>query len=117
MHLAAPVTACRDGLTSPVVYADTSDADLIVRSFAYVAKQLAPSVHYEQILGEAERHRSALRLLQRDAFEMAEQGVRRHALTKTESDRMREAATQAIAQGQQAISRITAQYAPHKQAA
>lgn len=95
----------------------TSDTDLIVRSFAYVAKQLAPSVQYEQILGEAEKHRSALRLLQRDAHEMAEQALRKHALTKMESERMRDAASQAIAQGQQAISRIAAQYAPHRHAA
>lgn len=93
------------------------DTDLVVRSFAYVAKKMGPSAQYEQILGEAEKHRSALRLIQRDVNEMAEQGLRKHALTKIESDRMRETAAQAIAQGLQAITRIAAQYAPHRQAA
>ncbi|RJG07496.1 hypothetical protein D3870_17180 [Noviherbaspirillum cavernae] len=100
------------------------DTDMTVRSFAYVAMQLArspaapgPSALYEQILGEAEKHRSALRLVLRDVFEMAEQGLRRQTLTKTEFHRLRDTATQTIAQAQQAITRIATQYAPHKLAA
>lgn len=100
------------------------EADLTVRSFAYVAKQLAvsqsslaPSAQYERILSEAEKHRSALRMVQRDAFEMADQALRKQTLTKAEFHRMREAVTQTISQAQQAISRIVAQYAPQKLAA
>lgn len=100
------------------------ETDLTVRSFAYVARQLAASpaaparsAQYEQILGEAEKHRSALRLVQRDVFEMAEQGLRKQALTTVEFRRLREAAAQTIEQAQQAITRIAAQYAPHEMAA
>ncbi|HJV49926.1 MAG TPA: hypothetical protein VJ652_00590 [Noviherbaspirillum sp.] len=95
----------------------TLDADLIVRSFAYVAQQLAASALQEQIPGEAEKHRSALRLVRRDAFEMAEQGLRQKALTKTECEQLRATAAQTIAQGEQAIARIAAGYALHKLAA
>lgn len=100
------------------------DTDLTVQSFAYMARQLAqspaasaPSAQYELILSEAEKHRNALRLMQRDAFEMAEQGLRTQTLTKAEFLRLRETAAQAIAQAQQAITRIAAQYAPQKLAA
>lgn len=95
------------------------DTDLIVQSFAYVAGQLAgsPSCQYEQILGEAEKHCSALRLVQRDVTEMTGQGLRRQAISKSECERLREVAAQAIAQAQQAITRIAAQYAPQKMAA
>ncbi len=93
------------------------EADLIVQSFAYVAKQLAASALHEQIPGEAEKHRSALRLVQRDAFEMAEQGLRQKTLTRTEFERLREAAVQTVAQAQQTITRITARYTPHRLAA
>lgn len=100
------------------------DTDLTVRSFAYAAKQLArspgapaPSALYEQILGEAEKYRSALRMVQRDVFEMAEQCLRRQTLTKSEFDRVRDAAEQTIAKAQQAITRIAAQYAPQRLAA
>lgn len=100
------------------------DADMTVRSFAYAARQLAlsqaslaHSVQHERILAEAEKHRSALRLVQRDVFEMAEQGLRKQTLTKAEFHQMCEAAVQAVTQAQQAISRIAAQYAPHKLAA
>ena len=96
------------------------EPDLTVQSFAYVARQLArlsaalaPSAQYEQILGEAEKHRSALRLMQRDVFEMTEQGLRGQILSRTEF----EAAMRKIDQAQQAISRIAAQYAPHRLAA
>jgi hypothetical protein len=98
--------------------------DLTVQSFAYVARQLArssaalaPSEQYEQILSEAEKHRSALRLVQRDMFEMAEQGLREQALTKTEFHQLRETAGRMINQAQEAITRIAAQYAPHELAA
>lgn len=100
------------------------EADLTVRSFAYAAKQLArmhtslaPSAQYERILAEAEKHRSALRLVQRDVFEMLEQGLRMNTLTKADSDRIRQTATQTVMQAQHAITRIAAQYAPHKLAA
>lgn len=99
-------------------------ADLTVRAFAHVARQLAlsstgltPSVQYMRILGEAEKHRSALRLVQRDAFEMAEQSLRKQMVTSAECRRLREAEAQTIAQAQQAITRIAAQYAPHQLAA
>lgn len=97
--------------------------DLTVRSFAYVAKQLAksstlaPSALYAQILGEAEKHRSAVRLVQRDAFEIAERDLRKHTLTKTEYQELLKTVTQKAAQAQQEISRIAAQYAPQKLAA
>jgi hypothetical protein len=98
--------------------------DLTVRSFAYVAKQLSlssgdlsPSAQYEQILGAAEQHRSALRLAQRDIFEMTQQALRKQTLTKAEFHHLRESAAQVIAQAQQAITRIAAQYAPRKLAA
>jgi hypothetical protein len=100
------------------------EIDLTVRSFAYVAQQLAQtpstraaSTQYEQILDEAERHRSALRLVQRDVFEMVEQQLREQTLTQVEFHQLREAAAQTIAQAQQAITRIAAQYAPHRLAA
>lgn len=100
------------------------DADMTVRSFAYAAQQLAisqaalaPSIQYERILSEAEKYRSALRLVQRDAFEMAEQGLRKQTLTKAQFHQVCETAVQTVAQAQQAISRIAAQYAPQKLAA
>lgn len=100
------------------------EADLTVRSFAYVAKRLAkssaavaPSVQYERILNEAEKHRSALRLVQRDVNEMTEQGVRKQTLTKAECERVRETAAQTIARAQETITRIAAEYAPHRLAA
>ncbi|HEY0843819.1 MAG TPA: hypothetical protein VGE12_00525 [Noviherbaspirillum sp.] len=93
------------------------EADLTVQSFAYVAKQLAPTAQYEQILSEAERHRSALRLMQRDAFALAELELRKQTLTRAEFQQLRETAAQKIAQAEQAINRIAAQYAPHKIAA
>jgi hypothetical protein len=100
------------------------ETDLTVQSFAYVAKQLArlpaaaaSSGLYEQILGEAEKHRSALGLVQRDVFELTEQGLRKQTMTKEEFCRLREIAAQTITQAQQAITRIAAQYAPHQLAA
>lgn len=98
--------------------------DLTVRSFAYVAEQLvrsstalASSARHELILREAEKHRAALRLIQRNVIEMTGQELRKQALTKIESNRLRKSVTQATAQAQQAINRIAAQYAPHKVAA
>ena len=100
------------------------ETDLTVRSFAYVAEQVARSLaalgacaQYEQILSEAERHRSALQLAQRDAFETLEQRLREHALTQTEFSRMRESAARTVAKAQQAISLIAERYAPRKMAA
>lgn len=97
--------------------------DLTVRSFAYVARQLAktstlaPSALYAQILGEAEKHRSAIRLVQRDAFEMAERGLRKQTLAKTEYHQLLQTVTQTATQAQQEIARIAEQYAPQKLAA
>jgi hypothetical protein len=100
------------------------DTDLTVRAFAYVARQLArssaaltPSAQYEQILAEAEKHRSALRLVQRDMFELAAQGLRNQTLTKSEFLRLRDTAAQTLEQAQAEITGIAAQYAPHKLAA
>ncbi|HYD94394.1 MAG TPA: hypothetical protein VEC01_03640 [Noviherbaspirillum sp.] len=99
-------------------------ADLTVQSFAYVASQLAraaagrtPSGQYEQILGEAEKHRSVLRLMRRDMLEVAEQSLRRQSLSKSDCQRLRELAARAIAEAEQAIDTIVAQYAPHRMAA
>ena len=93
--------------------------NLTVRSFAYVAKQLAvmPSVQHEQILIEAAKHCQALRLVQRDVFEMADQKLRERALTETAFHRRRKATTLAVAQAQEKISRIAMQYAQHRLAA
>ncbi|MEN3295145.1 MAG: hypothetical protein V7642_4398 [Burkholderiales bacterium] len=100
------------------------ETDLTIRSFAYVARQLArssaslaPSAQYEQILGEAEKHRSALRLVQRDALERAEQGLRKQTLSKAEFHHLRDLTAQTIEQALEEITRIAAQYAPHKLAA
>ena len=100
------------------------EADLTVRSFAYVAEHLAkspaglaPSTYYERILNEAERHRSALRLVQRNVYEMTEQCLRQQTLTKGECQRVRETAARTIARAQETISRIVAQYAPQMLAA
>lgn len=100
------------------------ETELTVRSFAYVAKQLAQgaafmtsSSQYEQILSEAEKHRNALGLVQRDVFEMADRALRKQSVTKAEFHRLRETAAQTIAQAQQEITRIAAQYAPQKLAA
>src|SRR6478609_9142265 len=97
------------------------DINLTVRSFAYVAKQLArscaalgSSARYEQIINEAEKHRSALRMVQRDVFERVEQGLRHQTLTSADCHKVRETATQRIARAQQTITRIAEQYAPHK---
>jgi hypothetical protein len=100
------------------------DIELTVRSFAYVAKRLArspaapaPCALYEQILGEAEKHRAALRLVQRDLLEMAERGLREQKLTKAEFQQLRDSADRAVAHAQGSITRIAARYAPHKLAA
>ena len=93
--------------------------DLTVRSFAYVAKQLgaSPSAQFAQILNEAERHRQALRLVQRDVLEFANQQWRERTLTEAAFLRIRKEATQVIEQAQGKISRIAAQYSPQKLAA
>lgn len=100
------------------------DTDLIVQSFDYLARQLAGTpdavgayAQYEEILSEAEKHRSALRLVQRDVLQTAEQRLRAQAMTKEEVQRLRETTARTIAQAQQAITNIAAQYVPHKMAA
>lgn len=101
-----------------------SVTDLTVRSFAYAAKQLAqspvaqaPNALYEQVLSEAEKYRSAVRLVQRDVFEMTDQGLRMHTLSRTEFQQLRDSAAQVVAQALEAITRIVAQYSPQKLAA
>lgn len=100
------------------------ETDLTIQSFSYVARKLAqatpplePSVRYEHILSEAEKHCSALRLMQRDVFEKTEQELREHAMSKTEFQSMRQTVAHSIAQAQQAITHIAAHYAPRKLAA
>jgi len=93
------------------------DSALIVRSFAYVAKQLARSGQYGNIPSEAEKHLGALRMVQRDVFDMTGQGLRERTLTRAQFQRLRDAAVQATTQGQQAITRVAAQYVPHRLAA
>lgn len=93
--------------------------DLAVQSFAYVARQLAssPSAHYEHIATEAEKHRQALRLMQRDVIEMTRQKLRDREMSEKACQRIRKATTKAIEQAQDAITRIAAQYAPQRLAA
>jgi len=94
------------------------DTDLIIQSFAYLARQLAGGyAQYEDILSAADKHRSALRLVQRDVLEGAAQRLRAQTLTKEEFQRLCEATARTIAQAQQAITHIAAQYVPHRLAA
>lgn len=98
--------------------------DLTVQSFSYVAGKLAQSADqmtlaalYEEILAEAEKHRSALRLVQRDVFDFVNQGLRSKTLTEARFRRMRDMAARTTALAQDAITRIASQYAPQKMAA
>ncbi|MDB5759297.1 MAG: hypothetical protein JWM30_2586 [Burkholderia sp.] len=98
--------------------------DLIVQSFAYVAGKLAQSADpqqlaalHEEVLGEAEKHRSALRLMQRDVVDSATQGLRTRTLSEARFRRVADAATRTINLAQDAITRIVSQYAPHRMAA
>jgi hypothetical protein len=98
--------------------------DLTVQSFSYVAGKLAQSSHlqmstplYEQILGEAEKHRSALRLMQRDISDLANEGLRTKALSDVRAQRIRDTAAKTIELAYAAITRITSQYAPQRMAA
>lgn len=101
-----------------------SEIDLTVRSFAYMAKQLAgsqvalaPAEQYERIAREAENHRSALRLVYRDVLEMVGQALRWRKLTKAESRQLCEATAQMVEKGQQEITSIAGKYAPQRMAA
>jgi hypothetical protein len=98
--------------------------DLTVQSFSYIAGKLTQSSHpevwtalYEQILGEAEKHRSALRLMRRDVFDLANEGLRTGILSDVRAQRMRDTATKTVELAQDAITRIASQYAPQKMAA
>ena len=98
--------------------------DLTVQSFSYTAGKLAQSSHpqmltslYEQILGEAEKHRGALRLMRRDVFDLANEGLRTGTLSDVRAQRIRDTATKTVELAQDAISRIASQYAPQKMAA
>ena len=98
--------------------------DLTTQSFSYIAGKLAQSSHplmltslYEQILGEAEKHRGALRLMQRDVFDATNEGLRTKALSDVRAQRIRDTAAKTIELAQDAITRIASQYAPQKMAA
>lgn len=94
--------------------------DLTTQSFSYVAGKIAQSSHpatYEQILAEAEKHRSALRLMQRDVTDFANEGLRTKTLSYLRAQRMRDTAAKTIELAQDAITRIASQYAPQKMAA
>jgi hypothetical protein len=98
--------------------------DLTVQSFSYVAGKLAQSADqllltalYEEILAEAEKHRSALRLIQRDVFDFVSEGLRTKTLTEARFRRVRDIATKTTELAQDAITRIASQYAPQKMAA
>jgi hypothetical protein len=99
-------------------------ADLTVQSFAYVAGKLTQSPDplsqtdlYEQILGEAEKHRSALRLIERDVVDFANEGLRTRTLSVVRVQRMRDIASRTIKAAQDSISRIASQFAPQRLAA
>jgi hypothetical protein len=93
--------------------------DLAVQSFAYVASQLAssPSAQFEHIVNEAEKHRHALQVMQRDVFEVTRQKLHDQVMSEKAFHRNRKAAATAIEQAQDAITRIVAQYSPHRMAA
>jgi hypothetical protein len=98
--------------------------DLTVQSFSYVAGKLAQSSDsrmmtslYEQILAEAEKHRSALRLMQRDVADLTNEGLRTRTLSDVRAQRIRDTATKTIELAQDAITRILSQYAPQRMAA
>jgi hypothetical protein len=99
-------------------------ADLTVQSFAYTAGKLAQSPDplaqsplYEQILGEAEKHRSALRIMERDAFELANEGLRARTLSDVRAHRMRDITSRTIKAAHDSITRIASQFAPQRLAA
>jgi len=98
--------------------------DLTVQSFSYVAGKLAQSADqllltalYEQILAEAEKHRSALRLIQRDVVDFVNEGFRNKTLSEARFRRIRDTASKTVELAQDAITRIASQYAPQKMAA
>ena len=100
------------------------EADLTVRSFAHMASRLAhaigscgPAAVYAQVLVEADKHRSALALVQRDVAEEAETRLRKHAASKAEVTQAVKAAAYTVAHARRAIDRIAASYAPQKLAA
>jgi hypothetical protein len=98
--------------------------DLTVQCFSYVAGKLAQSSDprrltslYEQILAEAEKHRSALRLMQRDVADLIYEGLRTGTLGDVRAQRIRDTAAKTVELAQDAITRIAFQYAPQKMAA
>lgn len=98
--------------------------DLTVQCFSYVAGKAAQSSDprmltslYEEILAEAEKHRSALRLMQRDVADLTNEGLRTGALSYVRAQRIRDTAAKTIALAQDAITRIAFQYAPQRMAA
>lgn len=98
--------------------------DITVESFAYVAIKLAQSLEqlplnalYEQVLGEAEKHRSALRLMHRDVLELANSALGAGTLREMRLQRKCGIATKAIERAHDEITRIASQYAPQKLAA
>jgi len=99
-------------------------AELIVQSFDYTARQLAgsaacgvPAEQYAQLHGAAEKHCSALNLLLRDATQRAQSRLRNQSVSRAESQRACAAAAQTIVKAQQAIANILARYATQRLAA
>lgn len=98
--------------------------DLTVQCFSYIAGKLAQSFDprmltslYEEILAEAEKHRSALRLMQRNIADLTNEGLRTRTLSDVRAQRIRDTATKTIGLAQDAITRIVSQYAPQRMAA
>lgn len=99
-------------------------ADLLVRSFIHVARQLteakvhaAPREQYAQIHSAAEKHNCALALMLRDATTMADKKLRNQLITEAEHARLCKNAAQSIAKAQEEIAAALAQYAEHRLAA
>lgn len=100
----------------------TSHAAAIVRSFAYVAKQLAGNTvvtpaQYKQIHGEALKHESALNLLRRDVVEHARHALRNRSITRIEYRSACVTAEHAIAKAKKEITRTLAEFADYALAA
>ena len=97
---------------------------LTVQCFTYVAGKLAqtsallsPTALHAQVLAEAERHYSALRLMQRDLLQSTDDGLRSGTLSAGKARLMRDAASKTIKGAQDQITRIASQFTPQKLAA
>lgn len=97
---------------------------LTVQCFSYVVGKLtqssavlSPTALHAQVLGEAEKHCSALRLMQRDLFQSTDDGLRSGTLSAGKARLMRNAAARTIKGAQDQITRIASQFTPQKLAA